>query len=234
MLYHSFAYSPTCILTIDDDDDVEIQDFDYDPGRKTYDDLLVIKVHDETVNNTFVDNFAVMKPGVTIDDIPHMKGCIVDMEDGSSVAEFTYPANRSSFFDEEEKWKASLSIMKGQHCEKLNQSFTALMTYFESQPVVLKTTRIDFGEELTNQFLSDGLPTGALDRMSVPFVYDKEILTGVDKYGDPKYKTYTMNEFNVVWRPVIANSDRPIKGAKKKSAKTDQDLVNATRMLGEM
>ena len=224
MLTHSSIHSA------DDEEEVDVQEFDYEPGRKTYDDLLVIKVHDETVNNTWVNNFAVMKPGMTIDDIPHMTGRIVDMEDGSNVAEFTYPAHRAAFYDEEEKWKEALATMsKGNNAEKLLQSYEEMMTHFETLPVILKTIRIDFGEELTNQFLSAGLPDGVLDRMSIPFVYQKKIETGKDSY-----KTFKISELNVVWRPVIAGSDRPIKGAKKKSAKEDQDVENLKRMLSEM
>ena len=195
-----------------------------------YDDLIVIKVHDEKVDNTFVHNFAVMKPGMTMEDIPHMSGRIVDMEDGSSVAEFTYPANRSLFYDEEEIWKNSLEKMTGlNHAEKLLLSFDELMTYFETEPVVLKTVRIDFGDDLTNSFLSAGLLNGALDRMTIPYVYNKRIQT-----GESSYKTFKMSEMNVVWRPVIAGSDRPIKGAKNKSGKQDQDVENLKRMLSEM
>ena len=224
MLTHSSIHAA------DDEEEVDVQEFDYEPGRKTYDDLLVIKVHDETVNNTWVNNFAVMKPGMTIDDIPHMTGRIVDMEDGSNVAEFTYPAHRAAFYDEEEKWKEALATMsKGNNAEKLLQSYEEMMTHFETVPVILKTIRIDFGEELTNQFLSAGLPNGVLDRMSIPFVYQKKIETGKDSY-----KTFKISELNVVWRPVIAGSDRPIKGAKKKSAKEDQDVENLKRMLSEM
>jgi len=195
-----------------------------------YDNLIVIKVHDETVDNTFVHNFAVMKPGMTMEDIPHMSGRIVDMEDGSSVAEFTYPANRASFYDEEEIWKKSLQKMTGvNHAEKLLVSFDELMTYFETEPVVKKTVRIDFGDDLTNLFLSAGLPNGALDRMTIPYVYTKRIQT-----GESTYKTFKISEMNVVWRPVIAGSDRPIKGAKNKSGKQDQDVENLKRMLSEM
>lgn len=197
-----------------------------------YGDLIIIKVHDETVNNLFVNNFAVTKPGMTIDDIPHMSGRIVDMEEGSSIAEFTYPANRAAFFEEEDKWKESLSKMTAtNHAEKLLRSYDALMTSFASEPVVLKTVRVDFKEELTNEFLSDGLPNGMLDRMSIPFVYQKRIQVDDDP---PTYKTYKMNENNVVWRPVIAGSDRPIRGAKKKSAKADQDVANLKKMLSTM
>jgi len=86
------------------------------------------------------------------------------MEDGSSAAEFRYPANRSSFYDEEEIWKNSLEKMTGvNHAEKLLLSFDELMTCFETEPVVLKTVRIDFGDNLTNSFLSAGLLNGALD-----------------------------------------------------------------------
>jgi hypothetical protein len=117
------------------------------------------------------------------------------------------------------------------HAEKLLVCCDELMTYFESQTVVLKKVRIDFGEELTNEFLSDGLPNGTLDRMSIPFVYTKRILVSEEP---PTYKTYKMSEMNVVWRPVIAGSDRPIKGAKKKNAKTDQDMENMRKLLSTM
>jgi hypothetical protein len=219
-------------VIIDEGDDIEVQEFEYEDGRKVYDDLIVIKVHDETVNNLHVNNFAVVKPGMTYDDIPHMSGRIVDMEDGSTVAEFTYPANRAAFFEEEDKWKTSLAKMTtSKHAQKLLISFDEMMTYFESQPVVLKTVRIDFGTELTNQFLSAGLPNGMLDRMSIPFVYQKRIQT---KKEPPEFKTYKISEMNVVWRPVIAGSDRPIKGAKNKSSKEDQDVENLNWMLSTM
>jgi len=86
-----------------------------------------------------------MKPGMTVEDIPHMSGRIADMEDGSSVAEFAYPANRSSFYDKEEIWKNSLEKMTGVNhaeklfAEKLLLSFDELMTCFETEPVALKT-----------------------------------------------------------------------------------------------
>ena len=200
-----------------------------------YDDLIIIKVHNEVVENTHLNNFAVMKPGMTMDDIPHMKGRIVDMEEGSTVAEFTYPANRAPFYDEEEVWKESLAKMtSSMHAEKLLVSFGELMTHFESRPVVLKTIRIDFGEELTNEFLSAGLLNGTLDRMSIPFVYSKRIQTGEDKNGKPIYKSYKISEMNVVWRPAISGSDRLIKGSKKKCTKEDQDVENLKKMLSEM
>jgi len=191
--------------------------------------LIIIKVHDETVDNTFVNNFAVMKPGMTIDDIPHMTGRIIDMDDGSSVAEFTCPAHRAAFYDEEEKWKESLAkMMASNNAEKLLLSCEEMMTYFAGQPVILKTIRIDFGEELTNRYLSMGLPNGALDRMSIPFVYQKQIQTGKNTY-----KTYKMSEMNVVWRPAISGSDRPIKGTKE-STQADQDVENLLSMLSTM
>ena len=131
--------------------------------------MIIIKVHDETVDNTFVNNFAVMKPGMSVDDIPHMTGRIVDMDEGSSVAEFTYPAHRAAFYDEDEKWKEALAKMTASNnAEKLLLSCEEMMTYFAELPVILKTIRIDFGEDLTNQFLSAGLPNGALDCMSIP------------------------------------------------------------------
>jgi len=135
-----------------------------------------------------------MKPGMTIDDIPHMTGRIIDMDDGSSVAEFAYPAHRAAFYDEEEKWKETLAKMTASNnAEKLLLSCEEMMTYFVGQPVILKTIRIDFGEELTNQFLSAGLPNGVLDRMSIPFVHQKKIQT-----GETSFKTYKMSEINVV------------------------------------
>lgn len=225
-----YFYSRDFIHATADDEDSYVQEFDYEPSRKVYDDLIIIKVHDEKADNTFVHNFAVMKPGMTMEDIPHMSGRIVDMEDGSSVAEFTYPANRSAFYDEEEIWKNSLERMtEDNHAEKLLLSFDELMTYFETEPVVLKTVRIDFGDDLTNSFLSAGLLNGALDRMTIPYVYTKKIQT-----GESSYKTFKMSEMNVVWRPVIAGSDRPIKGAKNKSGKQDQDVENLKRLLSEM
>lgn len=95
--------------------------------------------------------------------------------------------------------------------------------------MVLKTVRIDFGEELTNHFLFTGLPNGALDFMTVPFVYNKKI-----QNGESPFKTFKISEINVVWKPVLFGSDRPIKRAKKKSAKEDQGLENLKRMLNEM
>jgi len=170
-----------------------------------------------------------MKPGMTINDIPHMTGCIIDMDDGSSMAEFTYPAHRAAFYDEDEKWKEALAKMTASNnAEKLLLSCEEMMTYFAEQPVILKTTRIDFGEDHTNQLLSAGLPNGALNCMSIPFVYQKKIQT-----GKTEFKTYKMSEMNVVRRPAIASSDRPIKGSEK-AAKADQDMDNMLRMLSEM
>lgn len=68
-----------------------------------YDGLIIIKVHEETINNTFVHNFAVAKPDMTIGNVTHITGCIVDMEESSCVAEFFYHTSCAAFSDEEEK-----------------------------------------------------------------------------------------------------------------------------------
>ena len=97
----TYSLSFFCVLilfiyAIDDDDDTEVTEYDFDATRTICGDLIVIKVTDETVDNIVINNFAVMKSGVAIDDLPKMSGHIVgSMEEGSTVAEFTYPARTS-------------------------------------------------------------------------------------------------------------------------------------------